>query len=79
VLLVLSVTALLVISASHLYEDYNGNPFIIKDTTVIQQNIPRLYGYTVDSFAVERKIKRNENLERYWSSIIFGTQPRAAF
>jgi len=66
VLLVLSITALLVLTTTLLivYEDYPEIPFVeVNDSAAIQQDVPRLYGLAIDSFAMEKgKIKRNENL-----------------
>jgi murein DD-endopeptidase MepM/ murein hydrolase activator NlpD len=66
VLLVLSIAVLLVVSTTLLivYEDYPEIPLVeVKDTAVIQQKVPRLFGLAVDSFTIEkRKIGRNQNL-----------------
>jgi murein DD-endopeptidase MepM/ murein hydrolase activator NlpD len=66
VLLVLSIAVLLVVSTTLLivYEDYPEIPFVeVKDTAVIHQEVPRLFGLAVDSFSIEKgKIRRNENL-----------------
>ena len=66
VLLVMSISVLLVVSTTLLivYEDYPEVPFtVVKDTAVLQQKVPRLFGLAVDSFTIEkRKIGRNQNL-----------------
>jgi murein DD-endopeptidase MepM/ murein hydrolase activator NlpD len=66
VLLVLSIAVLLVVSTTLLivYEGYPETSFIeVKDTSVIQQKVPRLFGLAVDSFTIEKgKIGRNQNL-----------------
>lgn len=66
VLLVLSIAVLLVVSTTLLivYEGYPETSFIeVKDTVVIQQKVPRLFGLAKDSFTIEKgKIGRNQNL-----------------
>ncbi len=66
VLLVLSIAVLLVISTTLLivYEDYPETPLAeVRQTAVIQHEIPRLYGLAIDSFRIEKgKIGRNQNL-----------------
>jgi murein DD-endopeptidase MepM/ murein hydrolase activator NlpD len=66
VLLVLSISVLLVVSTTLLivYEDYPEIPYTeVKDTVVIHQKVPRLFGLAVDSFTIEKgKIGRNQNL-----------------